>query len=997
MPISETPIQSNFLLQLFMVEEQKEKKVEVLYGWCLPVSKTRDNTVSKPKFSSGENGLRYRFRESCTYLSSSNCERLFAYPSMAESDLVNFLQGAGAKLCPQGSPRCSWHRRPDIWLPAEKRQAFFTPPCDGIGIRCSALFRLDKRLLLSWIPVENTLSYLQERTGIRFDGADAGRLGNIEKLIPVNACSVRTSLRKVEGDPQSLTPNTLWVKIAADSFPGIEHFTIRVRLCNAGGCTYDSCRELDRESLVQQVGFTANEPISEFEIQLHGRGNGQAKTERDLLYEERRSLCRTITTGISVVERNMRIGGDVKLDKVNEVNRKLTDTVEGLRSSEIKQKVSESRQVDKDDVWFDAVGSAQENLNARMPGPQSEGHFFQKGWGNEEYLAFRVWLKALIDSLPDACEVYLVDPYFDQVGLGILLQLNDYGHEYHVFMNSHKISGSADWQTQFKHSLQQNAVLLNCRNLHIRDCQHKDIFHDRYLLFKGKDTAKGFHLSNSLQKACENYPLLVTPIPRDVLDDVFHWFHGLIESKDLQTLWPQEKPIDSDEFTCRDEGETHPEENIEQLIERLTTTTVPEYWPAICSKAYRSCSDEFYLRDNLNRLGAIISPLAQYLRTLILRAPQSVPRDMLDLRLADYFRKETFEDLIGHFRREHVGREPRCEAQIVWGLRALLCNNIEEAERLIQALDPQPHARYLRVMLCIACDDFSPPATIPQLLKSRLPILRLVGAERAFALVRAHDNKQVGARPEQFCRHLRLLPPDDETLFACHALSFLWSDSGALGMAKSDGQKIRKKLTRRVQELLPKELSKDRLSTMIRLCHGPLIGTHSVAITDELLVPMSENRPGLSVMSEEILFDFWLQSANGHADVHTIDQQNKALERFAKGKNMTEWPELLKKSIRQSLSIVAHPLAECVDYDSASKARDTLLKSATLLLVLKTPQDSNVSIADLAGDELAQDVLLFADEVCRRPGRFGKDQWMQYYESLYYWYYNWGRIGLSCC
>ena len=39
-------------------------------------------------------------------------------------------------------------------------------------------------------------------------------------------------------------------------------------------------------------------------------------------------------------------------------------------------------------------------------------------------------------------------------------------------------------------------------------------FHDRYILIVGKDglPVSGFNLSNSIQKANENYPLLITPI-----------------------------------------------------------------------------------------------------------------------------------------------------------------------------------------------------------------------------------------------------------------------------------------------------------------------------------------------------------------------------------------------------------------------------------------------------------------------------------------------------
>ncbi|KXS32544.1 MAG: Uncharacterized protein AWT59_1313 [Candidatus Gallionella acididurans] len=55
--------------------------------------------------------------------------------------------------------------------------------------------------------------------------------------------------------------------------------------------------------------------------------------------------------------------------------------------------------------------------------------------------------------------------------------------------------------------------------------------HDRYILIMGPDRlpVAGFNLSNSFQKAAENYPLLVTPIPADVLLKVEQYKFGLVQ------------------------------------------------------------------------------------------------------------------------------------------------------------------------------------------------------------------------------------------------------------------------------------------------------------------------------------------------------------------------------------------------------------------------------------------------------------------------------------
>jgi hypothetical protein len=57
------------------------------------------------------------------------------------------------------------------------------------------------------------------------------------------------------------------------------------------------------------------------------------------------------------------------------------------------------------------------------------------------------------------------------------------------------------------------------------------LFHDRYVLVFSTDGGlkKGYHLSNSIQGATKKSPLLVTPIPTDVLERVGAYVGGLME------------------------------------------------------------------------------------------------------------------------------------------------------------------------------------------------------------------------------------------------------------------------------------------------------------------------------------------------------------------------------------------------------------------------------------------------------------------------------------
>ncbi|EIC8209332.1 hypothetical protein LAO83_004389, partial [Salmonella enterica] len=55
--------------------------------------------------------------------------------------------------------------------------------------------------------------------------------------------------------------------------------------------------------------------------------------------------------------------------------------------------------------------------------------------------------------------------------------------------------------------------------------------HDRYILIMGRNglPVTGFNLSNSFQKAAENHPLLITPIPSDVLLQVEEYMSSLLQ------------------------------------------------------------------------------------------------------------------------------------------------------------------------------------------------------------------------------------------------------------------------------------------------------------------------------------------------------------------------------------------------------------------------------------------------------------------------------------
>ena len=197
----------------------------------------------------------------------------------------------------------------------------------------------------------------------------------------------------------------------------------------------------------------------------------------------------------------------------------------------------------KADSWVPANRNLV-SLFERLHPPKSEGRFFLR-WGQgdgEGRLQFVEWFKELLTKYQQH-QVVIFDPYFEAAGLGLVLICAAAGAEYIVFRSLPKKpsteSEAAPNETDEPTADGINNLLANCENnrpllkqikLRIYGLK-KGRLHDRYILIMGSDRlpVAGFSLSNSLQKAAEDHPLLVTPIPADILLKVEQYKSGLVK------------------------------------------------------------------------------------------------------------------------------------------------------------------------------------------------------------------------------------------------------------------------------------------------------------------------------------------------------------------------------------------------------------------------------------------------------------------------------------
>jgi hypothetical protein len=171
------------------------------------------------------------------------------------------------------------------------------------------------------------------------------------------------------------------------------------------------------------------------------------------------------------------------------------------------------------------------SLFTQLHPPKSEGRFFLR-WGKsdgEGRLQFVEWFKSLLTKYHQH-QIVIFDPYFETAGLGLVLLYATPSADCIVFtsLSKHLKEGdvtsdepddvTGDRINNLMASCEQNRKSLKRIKLRIYGLKEGRL-HDRYILIIGQDRlpVAGFHLSNSFQKAAENYPLLVTPIPADTL------------------------------------------------------------------------------------------------------------------------------------------------------------------------------------------------------------------------------------------------------------------------------------------------------------------------------------------------------------------------------------------------------------------------------------------------------------------------------------------------
>lgn len=401
------------------------------------------------------------------------------------------------------------------------------------------LFRLgqtyDVALARSLVP------QLNEDTGLDFGGTDVARFGDLELLVFPALDDYERRLLRIEWDRD---PLALVVRFDPMQLPYFTGFQFRLCIKNDGQVVDVRLAAAVRgENGVFECHFQLSDQLrartDSADLEVFGL-RGEASSDGVL-------CCRW--GGFYI--REVHIQGQVEGHASNPVK---FDWLEKATRPSMRARVKAATTINRGAPAFASrVGGREADpwvpanrdliaLFARLHPPTSEGRFFQR-WRQGDgggRLQFVEWFKALLANYKQH-QIIIFDPYFEDVGLNLLSLHAAQGADYIVFTSLPKTKAVDEASTRETEPPApgriDNLVTVCELNRHLLSRFKLRIFglkdgrlHDRYILALATDglPSAGFHLSNSFQKAAENYPLLITPIPADVLLEVERYSAALV-------------------------------------------------------------------------------------------------------------------------------------------------------------------------------------------------------------------------------------------------------------------------------------------------------------------------------------------------------------------------------------------------------------------------------------------------------------------------------------
>lgn len=378
------------------------------------------------------------------------------------------------------------------------------------------------------------IDQLNQDTGLKFGDHDLPRFGDIEFIVLPSIDEKEKPLRSIRWSDDK---KEVRVSIHPKELRQYTHFQFNLRIENSDQLLYSSLKTAYQDD-TGEYACTFN-----IDTKLHSIADSISLDIYGAIDEhpDEFSLCDRWTTHF-IREMNFQLNVESGSSKFNKfdwlektVTHKMSDRVAKVLSIKNNNPTTNNITTRKTDPWVPINRSLSKVFKLIHP-EKSDGAFFPR-WGTssgEGRLQFTEWFKELVQT-SEGHSITIFDPYFEDAGLALILLSSTPNSDYTIFRTNHQNDG--DSTTKGLDKLLQNCT----RNQKLMQKNIINIYgvgdgslHDRYILVMDSNglPVKGYHLSNSFQSAAENHPLLITPIPADVLYKVVEYKNSLLSNSD---------------------------------------------------------------------------------------------------------------------------------------------------------------------------------------------------------------------------------------------------------------------------------------------------------------------------------------------------------------------------------------------------------------------------------------------------------------------------------
>lgn len=377
-------------------------------------------------------------------------------------------------------------------------------------------------------------------TGLDFANNDATRFGDLELLVFPTLDDYERELLDVSWADER---NTLTIKLRPTQLSGFTSFFVQAKIINNEQCIFSNIIPVTKEKNdVIECNFQLPEGYGDIsdsaEVEIYGLTTGNASAilccKWKIYYIREISLSGTAVGGHSTEIKMGWLDRALKKEIRDSPRVKAAQTVR-RGDSGFSSNIG-GRQADP---WVVANREIYKLLRSLHP-PKSEARFFDRlsdGDGTGR-LQFVEWIKDQLTKHRNH-QIIFFDPYFEDAGIGLFFPNASESGRYIIFTTaSRSVDAKANDTGDTPEPSRIENLLASCKKLQRLGLRidlkiygmKPGALHDRYMLIMDREglPVSGFNLSNSIQKANENHPLLITPIPMDALHKVVNYASQLI-------------------------------------------------------------------------------------------------------------------------------------------------------------------------------------------------------------------------------------------------------------------------------------------------------------------------------------------------------------------------------------------------------------------------------------------------------------------------------------